>query len=74
MANVKEPKCAGCLFGKMMRVPWWTRSKENNKVHEATYPGECVYDDQMHSTQAGFDAQVNNQKICRSNYLCQSFL
>ena len=58
MANVKEPKCAGCLFGKMLRVPWWTRSKENNKVHEATYPGECVYDDQMHSTQAGFDAQL----------------
>ena len=45
--KVKEPRCAGCLFGKMTKVPWRTRSKANSKVHEATYPGECVSVDQM---------------------------
>ena len=38
----------------MTKVPWQTRSKANSKVHEATYPGECVSVDQIESTQAGF--------------------
>ena len=59
--KVKEPRCAGCLFGKMTKVPWRTRSKANNKVHEATYPGECVSVDQMESTQAGFVAQLKGR-------------
>ena len=59
--TVKEPRCAGCLFGKMTKVPWRTRSKANNKVHEATYPGECVSVDQMESTQAGFVAQLKGR-------------
>ncbi len=61
LATVKEPKCAGCLFGKMTKVPWRTRSKANSKVHEATYPGECVSIDQMQSTQAGFYAQLKGK-------------
>jgi hypothetical protein len=59
--KVKEPRCAGCLFGKMTKVPWRTRSKTNNKVHEATYPGQCVSVDQMESTQAGFIAQLKGR-------------
>ena len=61
LANVKEPKCADCLFGKMTKVPWQTRSKTSSKVHEATYPGECVSIDQMQSTQAGFYAQLKGK-------------
>ena len=59
--KVKEPRCAGCLFGKMTRVAWRTRSKTNNKVYEATYPGKCVSVDQMESTQAGFVAQLKGR-------------
>ena len=59
--QVKEPKCAGCLFGKMTKVPWRTRSKTNSKVHKATHPGECVSIDQMESTQAGFIAQLKGR-------------
>jgi hypothetical protein len=61
LANVKEPKCAGCLFGKMTKVPWQTQSKATSKVHEATYPGECVSVDHMQSTQAGFYAQLKGK-------------
>jgi hypothetical protein len=56
--KVKEPRCAGCLFRKMTKVPWQTKSNTKSKVHEATYPGECVSVDQMESTQAGFVAQL----------------
>jgi len=59
--KIKEPRCAGCLFGKTTKVPWRTRSKANNKVHVATYPGECVSVDQMESTQAGFVAQLKGR-------------
>ena len=61
LINVKEPKCAGCLFGKMTKVPWRTRSKANSKVHEATFPGECASVDQMQSTELGFYAQLKGK-------------
>ena len=51
LANVKEPKCAGCLFGKMPKAPWQTRSKANSKVHV----------DLMQSTHAGFYAQIKGK-------------
>jgi hypothetical protein len=43
LAKVKPPKCAGCLFGAMTRIPW--RSRETKASHEvfiATKPGECI--------------------------------
>ncbi len=63
--KVKEPRCAGCLFGKMTKVAWRTKSKANSKVHEATYPGQCVSVDQMESTQAGFCAQLKGKLTTR---------
>jgi hypothetical protein len=43
LAKVHPPKCAGCLFGAMTKLPW--RGKEAKSSHEvfvATKPGECV--------------------------------
>jgi hypothetical protein len=43
LAKVAPPKCAGCLFGAMTKIPW--RGKETKSSHEvfvATKPGECV--------------------------------
>jgi hypothetical protein len=25
LAKVRPPRCAGCLFGAMTKVPWWTK-------------------------------------------------
>ena len=58
LSKVKHPRCAGCLFGKMTKVPWRTKSKANSHVYEATAPGQCVSVDQLQSTQAGFFAQL----------------
>jgi hypothetical protein len=41
--KVTPPKCVGCLFGAMTKIPW--RDKEAKASHEvfiATKPGECV--------------------------------
>eukprot|EP00956_Cyclotella_meneghiniana_P025434 scaffold53086_cov60-Cyclotella_meneghiniana.AAC.2 len=61
LAKVQIPRCAGCLFGKMTKVPWRTKSKDNKHVHQATYPGECVSVDQLQSTQPGFFAQLKGK-------------
>ena len=61
LAKIQIPRCAGCLFGKMTKVPWRTKSKDNNKVYTATYPGECVSVDQLQSTQPGFIAQLKGK-------------
>jgi len=62
LAKIKPPKCAGCLFGEMTKIPW--RGKETKASHEvfiATKPGECISDDQMASTEVGFFAQMKDK-------------
>jgi hypothetical protein len=70
LAKVKPPKCAGCLFGAMTRIPW--RSRETKASHEvfiATKPGECVSINQMTSTEVGFYAQMKG-KLTIKQYRC----
>ena len=70
LATVKPPKCAGCLFGAMTKIPW--RGKETKASHEvfiATKPGECVSVDQMASTEVGFYAQMKG-KLTKRRYKC----
>ena len=43
LAKVHPPKCAGCLFGLMTKIPWRGKeSKTSYEVFVATKPGECV--------------------------------
>ncbi len=70
LAKIKPPKCAGCLFGAMTKIPW--RGKETKASHEvfiATKPGECVSVDQMASTEFGFFAQMKG-KLTKRRYRC----
>jgi hypothetical protein len=70
LAKVTPPKCAGCLFGAMTKIPW--RGKETKASHEvfiATKPGECVSVDQMASTEVGFFAQMKG-KLTKRRYRC----
>jgi hypothetical protein len=58
LAKLTAPKCAGCLFGAMTKLPWRVKeSKSSHKVFVATKPGETVSVDQMTSTEVGFFAQ-----------------
>ena len=68
LARVSPPKCTGCLFGAMTKLPW--RGKESKTSHEvfvASKPGECVSVDHMVSTQAGFYAQLKG-KLTNKRY------
>ncbi len=59
MVNVRAPRCAGCLFGAMTKVPW--RGKERKSEHTvfvATKPGEYVSVDHLISTEPGFFGQA----------------
>ncbi len=70
LAKVKPPKCAGCLFGAMTKIPW--RGKETKASHEvfiATKPGECISVNQMMSTEVGFYAQMK-EKLTKKQYRC----
>ena len=66
LAKVVAPKCAGCIFAAMTKVPW--KGKEDQcHIFTATKPGECVSIDQMISTQVGFIAQLKG-KLTRDRY------
>jgi len=57
LALLDPPKCAGCLFGAMTKIPWRGKEpKSSHKVFTATKPGETVSVDQMVSTEVGFFA------------------
>jgi len=70
LATITPPKCAGCLFGAMTKIPW--RGKETKASHEvfiATKLGECVSVDQMASTEVEFFVQLKG-KLTKRCYRC----
>ncbi len=59
LAKLTPPKCTGCLFGAMTKLPW--RGKESKSSHEvfvATKPGETVSINQMTSSEVGSNNNV----------------
>jgi hypothetical protein len=63
LAKVKPPRCDGCLFGAMTKVP----TEAAKPILEATKPGQCVSVDQMISTQVRFIAQLKGM-LTRKRY------
>jgi hypothetical protein len=70
LTKVLPPKCTGCLFSAMTKLPW--RGKETKADHEvfiAIKPGECISVYQMTSTEVGFYAQLKG-KLTKKRYNC----
>jgi hypothetical protein len=68
LAAVKPPKCAGCLYGSMMKRPWQTKSAQNKgRLRTVQVPGECISVDQLESPLPGFVAQLKG-KLTRKRY------
>ncbi len=66
LAKVLPPKCVGCLFGAMTKLPWRGKeTKANHEVFVVTKPGECFSVDQMASMEVGFYAQLKVKKYAR---------
>jgi hypothetical protein len=70
LAKVTPPKCAGCIFGAMTKIPWCGKeTKASHEVFTATKPGECVSVNQMVSMKVGFFAQMKG-KLTKKCYRC----
>ncbi len=70
LAKIKPPKCAGCLFDAMTKIPWRSKeTKASHKVFIATKPGECISINQMTSTEVRFYAQMKG-KLAKKRYRC----
>jgi hypothetical protein len=62
LAKAPAPKCMGCLFGAMTKLPWHGKeSKSSHEVIITTKSGECVSVDHMISTHMGFFAQLKGK-------------
>ncbi len=75
LSKLKPPKCAGCLFGTMTKLPW--HGKELALSHEifvATKPGEIVSVEQMESTEVGFFAQLKGSLTKKRYRYCTVFV
>jgi hypothetical protein len=75
LSKLKPPKCAGCLFGVMTKLPW--RGKESSSSHEifvAAKPGEIVLVHQMESTEVGFFAQLKETLTKKWYRYCTVFV
>jgi hypothetical protein len=70
LAKVLPPKCAGCLFSVMTKLPWQGKeTRANHEVFVVTKPGECILVNQMTSTEVGFFAQLKG-KLTKKHYKC----
>jgi hypothetical protein len=75
LAKIMPPKCAGCLFGAMTKLPWQGKeTKAFHKVFNATKPGECVSVNQMTSTQVGFYMQLKGRLTMERNKCATVFV
>ncbi len=55
LAKVLPPKCTGCLFDAMTKLPWQGKeTKADHEVFVVTKPGECILVNQMTSTEMFF--------------------
>jgi hypothetical protein len=71
LSKLKPPKCTGCLFGAMTKLPW--RGKESESSHEifvAAKPGEIVSVYQMESTEVGFFMQLKGSLTKKQYRYC----
>ncbi len=69
LSKIMPPKCAGCLFGAMAKLPWQGKETKASHVFIATIPGEYISINQMMSTRVGFYAQLKG-KLTKKHYKC----
>jgi hypothetical protein len=75
LSKLKPPKCAGCLFGAMTKLPWLSKaSASSHKIFIAAKPGEIVSVDQMESTEVGFFVQLKGFLTKKQYRYCTVFV
>ncbi len=70
LAKVTPPRCAGCIFGAMTKIPWHGKeTKASHEVFTATKPGECISVNQTVSMEVEFFTQMKG-KLTKKRYRC----
>jgi hypothetical protein len=70
VVTVQPPKCAGCIFGAMMKKPWRTKAAPGKvKTVVLRGPGDCVSVDQLESSTPGMVAQLKGI-LTKRRYTC----
>jgi hypothetical protein len=70
ISSVQSPKCAGCIYRAMTKMPWRTNASPNQaKTVVVTWPGDCVSVDQLESSTPGFVAQLKGI-LTKRRYTC----
>ena len=60
LAEVRCPKCAGCIYGKMHRKPWRSKAQPG-RIAITTRAGQCISVDQLESSTVGFIGQLKGK-------------
>jgi hypothetical protein len=75
LSKLKPPKCAGCLFGAMTKLPWHgKKSASSHKIFVAAKLGEIVSVDQMESAEVGSFAQLKGSLTKKRYRYCTVFV
>jgi hypothetical protein len=75
LSKLKPPKCAGCLFGAMIKLPWCGKELvSSHEIFAATKPGEIVSVNQMESTEVGFFTQLKGSLTKKQYRYCTVFV
>ena len=64
LVQVRSPKCAGCIYGKMHKKPWRTKAQPG-KIGITTRAGQCISVDQLESSTVGFIGQMKGKLTTR---------
>ena len=64
LGQVRSPKCAGCIYGKMHKKPWRTKAQPG-KIAVTTRAGQCISVDQLESSTVGFIGQMKGKLTTR---------
>ncbi len=71
LSKLKPPKCAGCLFGTMSKLPWHgKKSASSHEIFVAAKPGEIDSVAQMESTEVGVFAQLKGSLTKKLHRYC----
>jgi hypothetical protein len=74
MLKLKPPKCAGCLFGAMTKLPWHSKESASHEIFVATKLEVIVSVDQMESSEVGFFAQLKGSLTKKRYRYCTAFV
>ena len=70
--NANIPVCSACLYAKVTRKQWRSKTAKNPNVYKPIKPGECVSVDQLVSPTPGLVAQLTG-KLTTARYRYATF-